>query len=77
MVYHSANPRALNGCVKHLLPTHFFQVPRGWATVVDYLTSELEDRLQEYCARENLAFKSVLIVESANALIVLQQSGFL
>ena len=29
--------------------------------------------LQEYCARENLAFKNVLIVDSANALIVLQQ----
>ena len=28
--------------------------------------------LQEYCARENLAFKNV-IVDSANALIVLQQ----
>ena len=33
---------------------------------VDYLTSKLEDELQEYCERENLAFKSVL-----------QLSGFL
>jgi hypothetical protein len=44
---------------------------------VDYRTSKLEDELQEYCARENLAFKSLFIVDSANALIVLQQSGFL
>jgi hypothetical protein len=39
--------------------------------------SKLEDKLQEYCARENLAFKNVLIVDSANALIILQQSGIL
>jgi hypothetical protein len=29
VVYHSANPCALNSYIKHLLPMHFFQVPRG------------------------------------------------
>lgn len=29
MAYHSANPCALNGYIKHVLPMHFFQVPRG------------------------------------------------
>jgi len=29
MVYHSANPLALNSYIKHLLPMHFFQVSRG------------------------------------------------
>ena len=29
MVYHSANPLALNSYIKHLLPTHFFKVLRG------------------------------------------------
>ena len=37
----------------------------------------MKDILQEYCARENLAFKIVLIVDSAIALIILQQSRFL
>jgi hypothetical protein len=48
----------------------------GNRAVVDSLTSKLEDILQEYYARENPAFKSVVIVDSANALIGLQQSGF-
>jgi len=80
MVYHSANPLALNGYIKHLLPMHLFLSAKRWATellFVDYLGSKLEDKLQEYCARENLTFKSVLILDSANALIVVRQSGLL
>jgi hypothetical protein len=28
MMYHSANPCAVKGCVKHLLPAHFYQMQR-------------------------------------------------
>ncbi|GFG29801.1 hypothetical protein Cfor_00232 [Coptotermes formosanus] len=68
MVYHSANPRALKGCVKHNLPVHFYSNAKGWVTgplFSDYLTSKLEGELQEYCAKENLAFKILLIVDDA------------
>jgi len=68
MVYHSANPCALKGYVKHLLPVHFYSNAKGWVTgslFIDYLTSKLEGELREYCARENIDFKVLLIVDSA------------
>ena len=68
MVYHSANPCALKGYVKHLLPVHFYSNAKGWVTgslFIDYLTSKLEGELREYCARENIDFKILLIVDSA------------
>jgi len=67
-VYHSANPCALKGYVKHLLPVHFYSNAKGWVTgslFIDYLTSKLEGELREYCARENIDFKILLIVDSA------------
>jgi hypothetical protein len=45
MVYHSANPRALKGFVKHLLPLHLYTNAEAWVTgplVGDYLTFKLE-----------------------------------
>jgi len=68
MVYHSANPCALKGYVKHLLPVHFYSNAKGRVTgflFIDYLTSKLEGELREYCARENIDFKILLIVDSA------------
>jgi len=68
MVYHSANPCALKGYVKHLLPVHFYSNAKGQITgslFIDYLTSKLEGELREYCARENIDFKILLIVDSA------------
>jgi DDE superfamily endonuclease./Tc5 transposase DNA-binding domain./CENP-B N-terminal DNA-binding domain. len=68
MVYHSANPCALKGYVKHLLPVHFYSNAKGWITgslFIDYMTSKLEGELREYCAKENLDFKILLIVDSA------------
>jgi hypothetical protein len=68
MVYHSANPHVLKGCVKHHLPVHFYSNTKAWVTgplFSDYLTSKLEGELQEYCAKENLAFKILLIVDDA------------
>jgi len=68
MVYYSANPCALKGYVKHLLPLHFYSNTKGRVTgslFIDYLTSKLEGELREYCARENIDFKILLIVDSA------------
>ena len=64
MVYHSANPCALKGYVEHLLPAHFCSNAKGWVTgppFIDYLMSKLESELQEYCAKENMAFKILLL----------------
>jgi hypothetical protein len=68
MVYHSENPCALKGYVKHLLPVHFYSSAKGWLTgslFIDYMTSKLEGELREYCAKENLDFKILLIVDNA------------
>ena len=46
MVYHFANPRALKGCVKHLLPVHIYS--NAWVTgpvFSDYLRSKLDSEL--------------------------------
>lgn len=68
LVYHSANPRALKGYAKNLLPVHFFSNPKGWVTgqiFSDYLVSKLKDELRHYCESENLSFKILLLVDNA------------
>jgi len=48
MVSHSAKPCALKGCVKHLLPVHFYTNAKEQVTgpvFSDYLRSKLDSEL--------------------------------
>jgi hypothetical protein len=58
MVYHFANPHALEDYVEHLLLVHFYSNAKWWVMCppfIGYLTSKLEGELCEYCAEENVA----------------------
>jgi hypothetical protein len=60
MIYHSVNPHAVEGYIKHLLSIHFYSNAKGWIMgniFCDYLVSKLEDELHQYCMKENLDFE--------------------
>jgi hypothetical protein len=47
---------------------HFYSNAKVWVTgplFSDYLMFKLEGELREYCTKENLAFKILLIVDNA------------
>jgi hypothetical protein len=47
---------------------HFYSNAKVWVTgplVIDYIVLKLKSELQEYCTKENLAFKT-LIIDSAH-----------
>ena len=69
MVYHSDNPRALNGYVKKCLPVYWYSNAKGWLTgkmFCEYFSSQLPTELNEYCEKENLSFKILILFSNAS-----------
>uniref|UniRef100_A0A8C4Q849 Uncharacterized protein n=2 Tax=Eptatretus burgeri TaxID=7764 RepID=A0A8C4Q849_EPTBU len=68
MVYHSENPKALKGYVKKCLPVYWYSNAKGCITgkiFCEYFSSQLHTELKEYCEKENLSFKILILLDDA------------
>lgn len=69
VVYHSSNPVGLRGYSKDHLPVVWKYNPKGIITssiFTDYFCNRLSNELKDYCLKENIPFKILLVLNSAN-----------
>jgi len=68
LVYKAANPRALKGKNKHLLPVYWMNNKKAWITKVLFLQwfyDCLLVEVREYVADKGIPFKVLLILDNA------------
>ncbi|XP_064410189.1 tigger transposable element-derived protein 1-like [Latimeria chalumnae] len=68
LVYHSKNPRALKGYSKDHLPIIWRHSKNGWVNgsiFSEWLTMYAIPAWRDYCAKENLDFKIILLIDNA------------
>lgn len=71
LIYHSANPRALKGLSKNMLPVHWGSNKKAWVTgqvFEDWFTNHFAVEAEQYCREENLAFKVLLLLDNGLAI---------
>ena len=70
LVYHAQNLRALKGYPKNSLPVCWYSNKAGWMTediFQSYIKDQLETELREYCLRQGLPFKILMLLDNAPA----------
>ena len=70
MIYHSENPRALKNQVKSALPVKWKSNKKGWMTgevFEQWWTESVIPDIKEYCRKENLSEKALIIVDNASS----------
>uniref|UniRef100_A0A0P4WIV5 DDE-1 domain-containing protein n=1 Tax=Scylla olivacea TaxID=85551 RepID=A0A0P4WIV5_SCYOL len=68
LVYRSENPRALKGLSKNMLPVHWASNKKAWVTgqrFEDWFTKDFAVEAEQYCRKQNLAFKVLLLLDNA------------
>lgn len=67
VVYHKSNPTALKGYSKDHLPVVWKCNPKGMMTptiFTDYFCNRLSNELKDYCLKENIPFKILLVLKT-------------
>ena len=70
LVYHAENPRALKGYDKATLPVYWYSNATGWMTggiFQSYVKNQLVGELREYCLRQGIPFKILMLLDNAPA----------
>ncbi|XP_033613726.1 COX assembly mitochondrial protein 2 homolog isoform X1 [Fukomys damarensis] len=68
LIYHSENPRAFKNVSKHTLPVHYRHNKKAWMTsalLEDWFLNCFIPQAKEYCGRNNISFKILLILDDA------------
>ena len=68
LVYHSENPRALEGVSKDQLPVVWRANEKAWVTEAlfqDYMVNYFSPFVELYCQQENLSNKALLLLDNA------------
>jgi hypothetical protein len=66
--YHSENHRALNGKAKGMLPVMSKSNSNAWVNGTifqDWFILQFVPAVRQYCSRNNLAFKAILLLDNA------------
>ncbi|XP_046406300.1 tigger transposable element-derived protein 1-like [Ischnura elegans] len=67
LVYHSQNPRALKGMVKHRLPVVWKANKKAWVTqsiFSEWFNDHFLPAVKQYCKRMNLSHKILLLLDN-------------
>ena len=67
LVYQAENPRTLKGYPKNSLPVCWYSNKTGWMTgdvFQSYVRDQLETELREYCLRQGLPFKTLMLLNN-------------
>ncbi|XP_025836241.1 LOW QUALITY PROTEIN: tigger transposable element-derived protein 1-like [Agrilus planipennis] len=68
LVYRFENPRALKNYVKSTLPVIWKANPKAWVTSIlfeEWFTKHFIPEVKQYCSKNNLAYKALLILDNA------------
>lgn len=68
LIYHSENPRAFKNCNKNQLGVHWRANRKAWMTsvlFVDWIKNCCIPEIKNYCDRENLACKALVLIDNA------------
>lgn len=68
LVYQSENPRASKGILKASLPVFWRSNLTAWVTgamFIDWFSNCFVPEVERYCARKNLPFKALLLIDNA------------